>query len=487
MTIGEVEQRSGMERANIRFYEREGLIAPARLKNGYRDYTEADVQILLRIKLLRSLHISLEEIKKLKSGEEILTHTLERQIEMLEGERQGAEYAQIICRKMQSDQVTFDCLKAEQYLDNLHQAVQHGADESYFLIQGDRLAQAPYPWRRYFARSLDIALYQLLWQAFLGLVLRVNLLDRGELSGVLDAIVVIGMMLFVEPLLLHCFGTTPGKAVFTLQLGRAAGGRLSYQEGLARTWSVIGRGMGYLLPIYSLYRFWKSFRCCYEEETEPWDDNLSYTIKDTKWYRGLVLIGGYVLVFFGLLTLLAVQRLPPNRGELTVAEFSENFNYYADYFGIHYGYQLNEFGTWVKRPDSGTVIYLAPGGIGAVSTPPEFSYVLENGTVAGVYMEVIQAGEADWIASYDPQMLLASLAMAGAQRDARLYSNFLTRIGKQIESGAFQSFSFDALGLKFSCQIEYSGYLDLNGEFLFPEEGAQKRSFSLSFSIQKLQ
>ena len=37
MTIAELERRSGMTRANIRFYEGEGLISPARRENGYRD------------------------------------------------------------------------------------------------------------------------------------------------------------------------------------------------------------------------------------------------------------------------------------------------------------------------------------------------------------------------------------------------------------------------------------------------------------------
>ena len=39
MTIKEIEERTGMDRANIRFYEKEGLLAPERLANGYRDYT----------------------------------------------------------------------------------------------------------------------------------------------------------------------------------------------------------------------------------------------------------------------------------------------------------------------------------------------------------------------------------------------------------------------------------------------------------------
>ena len=37
MTIKEIEDRSGMTRANVRFYESEGLLHPERKENGYRD------------------------------------------------------------------------------------------------------------------------------------------------------------------------------------------------------------------------------------------------------------------------------------------------------------------------------------------------------------------------------------------------------------------------------------------------------------------
>ena len=67
MTIKEIEERTGMDRANIRFYEKEGLINPTRLDNGYRDYTQKDIDVLLRIKLLRSLHLSIEDIRALQT------------------------------------------------------------------------------------------------------------------------------------------------------------------------------------------------------------------------------------------------------------------------------------------------------------------------------------------------------------------------------------------------------------------------------------
>ena len=62
MTIREIEELSGMPRANIRFYEAEGLLRPDRDTNGYRNYSEEDLRILQKIRLLRALHVSLEDI-----------------------------------------------------------------------------------------------------------------------------------------------------------------------------------------------------------------------------------------------------------------------------------------------------------------------------------------------------------------------------------------------------------------------------------------
>ena len=55
MQINELEMKTGLDRATIRFYEKEGMITPIRKENGYRDYSEEDQQHLLKIKLLRSL------------------------------------------------------------------------------------------------------------------------------------------------------------------------------------------------------------------------------------------------------------------------------------------------------------------------------------------------------------------------------------------------------------------------------------------------
>lgn len=46
MNIKEMEHKSGLPRANIRFYEEKGLLSPERAPNGYRMYSPEDLQTL---------------------------------------------------------------------------------------------------------------------------------------------------------------------------------------------------------------------------------------------------------------------------------------------------------------------------------------------------------------------------------------------------------------------------------------------------------
>ncbi|MCB5919682.1 MerR family transcriptional regulator [Mediterraneibacter faecis] len=68
MTIKDVEEQTGLSRSNIRFYEKEKLIEPSRNEsNGYRDYSENDVENIKKIAYLRTLGISIEDIRSIIS------------------------------------------------------------------------------------------------------------------------------------------------------------------------------------------------------------------------------------------------------------------------------------------------------------------------------------------------------------------------------------------------------------------------------------
>ena len=65
MKINDVSKLTGLSKKAIRLYETRGLFKVRRILNGYREYSEEDVTVLKRIKLLRLAGISISDIKLL--------------------------------------------------------------------------------------------------------------------------------------------------------------------------------------------------------------------------------------------------------------------------------------------------------------------------------------------------------------------------------------------------------------------------------------
>jgi DNA-binding transcriptional MerR regulator len=64
--IGQAAQQSGVSAANIRYYEKEGLLThPTRTTARYRLYSEQDIAQLRFIRQLRSLDMTLDEVRTL--------------------------------------------------------------------------------------------------------------------------------------------------------------------------------------------------------------------------------------------------------------------------------------------------------------------------------------------------------------------------------------------------------------------------------------
>ncbi|MGN6742158.1 MAG: MerR family transcriptional regulator, partial [Amnibacterium sp.] len=65
MLIGEVAERSGVSARMLRHYETLGLVvASGRTDGGYRDYSEVDLRRLFQVEALRSLGMSLAEVRQ---------------------------------------------------------------------------------------------------------------------------------------------------------------------------------------------------------------------------------------------------------------------------------------------------------------------------------------------------------------------------------------------------------------------------------------
>lgn len=127
MKINEVEALVGITKKNIRFYEEEGLLAPRRnSENGYRDYGEAEVETLRRIKLLRKLGMPLEEIRQMQSGRHTVGDGMRRHLVTLERERTNLEEAARLCEELKDSHERLESLDAQAFLSRMERMEQEG-------------------------------------------------------------------------------------------------------------------------------------------------------------------------------------------------------------------------------------------------------------------------------------------------------------------------------------------------------------------------
>lgn len=121
MTIKDVEQLTGITRQNIRFYEREGLIAPCRNpENQYREYSADDVKTLHQIRLYRKLNVSIEDIRSMEGRTLSLESCMEQCISNTEREMVRMAKIKEVCeelRKQDSEGKAPDIEKALKQID----------------------------------------------------------------------------------------------------------------------------------------------------------------------------------------------------------------------------------------------------------------------------------------------------------------------------------------------------------------------------------
>ena len=126
MGIKEAEEATGISRQNIRFYERQGLLYPARNKNNsYREYTEEDILRLKEIRLLRKLGMPVEEIRRLLDGETQLQPALAEQERRLEAEAEKLKACCRFCRKIHESSLKE--MDVDQYLSQMEEEEKNGA------------------------------------------------------------------------------------------------------------------------------------------------------------------------------------------------------------------------------------------------------------------------------------------------------------------------------------------------------------------------
>lgn len=480
MTIKELEQTVEMTRANIRFYEQEGLLTPARSSNGYRDYSPEDVETLERIKLLRRLHLDLDTIRALQRGELPLTRALERQLQALQADQAALERAGEVCRQLRDAGTAYETLDAQPWLAELDRSPAPASER--FAPPED---QAPpgHPWRRYFARSLDLFLYGLPLSILEVLVLRLSpSLIQSIPFRLLDLYISLGLMLLAEPLLLHFWGTTPGKALFGIVLRSSTGEKLTLAQARRRTWDVFVVGMGCGIPFYSLWREYKCYKFCAEGDRCVWEWEWQaekraqqLSIPDSS-ARCVAYVGVRLATILLSLLIVFQAQLPPRRGELDMAGFVRNYNFYTSYLDLE-TLPLEETGRYQEPPDNVVVLNLSnveeelwqplPDGTG-------FQYTARARTTGGLFVP-----DAFLYAKDLPGLL----AFAGAQKELNALNFRPDDWSEALPQGQWD-FDLTYRGVRITQSAQFEG-IEPDGAGWLPVPTGQTASLYLTFTVQR--
>ena len=142
MNIKQASEQSGVSAPNIRFYEKEGLLTPARRQgNGYRDYTAGDIRALKLIRMLRMLDVPLPTIKAVLRGEQPLQQALQAQQIVLEQQAAHLAAARSFCAELVRQRPQAETLDVDACLTRMEKPAVQGAFCSGWLQDYRTLAQ----------------------------------------------------------------------------------------------------------------------------------------------------------------------------------------------------------------------------------------------------------------------------------------------------------------------------------------------------------
>lgn len=109
MRIAELEQRTGVSRDTLRYYEKQGLIKEvSRAGNNYRDYPEQAVNRVTMVRQLKELGFSLSEIR------DLLDALRADQVNCLDGARLMAEKRARVDARIRELKAVSQLLRTEQ-------------------------------------------------------------------------------------------------------------------------------------------------------------------------------------------------------------------------------------------------------------------------------------------------------------------------------------------------------------------------------------
>ncbi len=128
MKINQVAELVDITKKNIRFYEDQGLVDPMRNpENSYREYSMDDVEQLRRVKLLRQLGVSCDNIRKMMAGSLSLDKCMRDRLKELDEEHVSIDHMKTVCEMLSNEAGDLSSVDAAAFLDKMKEYEKGGA------------------------------------------------------------------------------------------------------------------------------------------------------------------------------------------------------------------------------------------------------------------------------------------------------------------------------------------------------------------------
>jgi len=155
------------------------------------------------------------------------------------------------------------------------------------LVTGDERKKSGtnyHPWRRFYARTIDLFFISFVVVAFLGALFgffaphMVNEIMHTLKNPFLSGIIVYIFWVPLEAFFLFRTGTTPGKSLFGIQVLDKSGHRLSYPDALQRTFLLWIKGEGLGIPLVAIVTRLFAYKRLKNTGTTLWDSAMGTVV-----------------------------------------------------------------------------------------------------------------------------------------------------------------------------------------------------------------
>src|SRR5262249_35958050 len=138
-----------------------------------------------------------------------------------------------------------------------------------------------HPWRRYFARMIDMYLFAVPFFFFIGMLFP-ELFSPGSSTSrqteYLYSLMAIAAYVIFETICLNVFGNTLGKVLYGIRIKTDEDRGIAFSVALKRSLAVWFRGLGCGIPIFALVTTIVAYRTLKRDGQTSWDRDFKCTV-----------------------------------------------------------------------------------------------------------------------------------------------------------------------------------------------------------------